>query len=158
MCEKSVKDELVSAIKSEIIRQYGENALANPDYGRIVNRKHFDRILGLITLEKVVHGRQSDPDTLRIAPTVMDEVGWDDAVMCEEIFGPVLPVLTFDGFEEVPALLLGRQKPLALYIFSKDRTHIDAVTSRIPFGGGCVNDTVIHLATSLTPESSMGRC
>ena len=156
LCEKSIKEELVEAIRSEIVRQYGENALTNPDYGRIVNRKHFDRLLGLIVPEKVVYGGQSDAATPKIVPTVMDHVCWDDAVMREEVFGPILPVLTFDDFEDVFGLLRGRQKPLALYIFSKDRTHISAVTSRIPYGGGCVNDVVIHLATSAMPFGGVG--
>ncbi len=156
LCDRGVKDRLVSAIKAEIVRQYGEDPLSNPDYGRIVNRKHFDRLLGLIEPEKVVHGGQSSPDTLQIAPTVLDNVTWDDPVMGEEIFGPLLPVLTFDNFGDVFSLLRDRQKPLALYIFSKDRAHISAVTARIPCGGGCVNDTVIHLATSAMPFGGMG--
>lgn len=156
LCEESIREALIHAIKSEIARQYGENALTNPDYGRIVNKKHFDRLLGLIAPEKVVCGGLSDAETLRIVPTVMDHVSWDDPVMREEIFGPVLPVLTFGDFEEVFGLLRGRQKPLALYIFSKDRSHISAVTSRIPYGGGCVNDVVIHLATSAMPFGGVG--
>ncbi len=156
LCDRSVKDRLVDAIKAEIVRQFGADALANPDYGHIVNRKHFDRLMGIIDPDKVVIGGQSDPDALRIVPTVMDRVGWDDPVMGEEIFGPVLPVLTFDRFEDVFMLLRGRQKPLALYIFSKDKAHIRAVTSRISFGGGCVNDTVIHLATSTMPFGGVG--
>ncbi len=156
LCDRTVKDRLVGAIKAEIIRQYGTDPLSNPDYGRIVNRKHYDRLMGLIAPDKVVHGGQSDPDTLRIAPTVLDNVTWDDPVMGEEIFGPILPVLTFDDFADIFPLLRDRQKPLALYIFSRNRSHIRAVTSGISFGGGCVNDTVIHLATSAMPFGGVG--
>ncbi len=156
LCDRRVKDRLVSAIKVEIVRQYGEKPLTNPDYGKIVNQKHFDRLLGLIDRSKVVLGGESSPETLQIAPTVMSNVTWDDAVMGEEIFGPILPVLSYDDFEDIFALLRGRQKPLALYIFSRDKSHISAVTSRIPYGGGCVNDVVIHLATSAMPFGGVG--
>ncbi len=156
LCESAVRDELVNAIKSEIKRQYGENPLCGADYGKIINKKHFDRLLGLINKDKVVLGGESNPETLQIAPTVMCGVSWDDAVMGEEIFGPILPVLTFDDFSEVFSVLNGRMKPLALYIFSDDRRRTDEVISRIPFGGGCVNDTVIHLATSEMPFGGVG--
>lgn len=156
LCEKPVKERLVSAITSEIIKQYGENPLSNPDYGRIVNKKHFSRLLHLIQPDQVSFGGQSDLDTLQIAPTVLEAVTWEDPVMKDEIFGPLLPILTFDEFEEVFRILRNRPKPLALYIFSRDKSHIHSVTTQIPFGGGCVNDTVIHLATSAMPFGGVG--
>ena len=161
LCEKSVKDELVSEIKKQIKKQYGEKPLENPDYGKIVNEKHFDRICGLIDEKKVVIGGKSDKNTLQIEPTVMDNVIFDDAVMGEEIFGPVLPVLTYDKLSDVVSLLQGKDKPLALYIFSQNRKNIKTITRRLSFGGGCVNDCVIHLATSSmgfggVGESGMG--
>ena len=148
LCESSVKDELVYHLKRQIIKQYGDDPLKNESYGRSVNQKHFERICGLIDQSKVVVGGTSDPKTLKIAPTVMDNVSWDDAVMGEEIFGPVLPIITYDKFEDIFSILHGKQKPLALYIFSENRKHQRAVTQRLPFGGGCINDVVIHLATS----------
>lgn len=148
LCHKSIKDELVRALCLEIKKQYGEEPLQNPDYGRIVNEKHFERLLKLIDSEKVVAGGKSSAGSLQIEPTVIDHVTEDDAVMREEIFGPVLPVLTFETFAELYDRLAGKPKPLALYMFSSDHTHIDEVISRISFGGGCVNDVVIHLATS----------
>lgn len=146
LCDPAIKDALIAEIKKEITRQFGEAPLKNPNFGKIINEKHFDRVSRLIDPTKVVAGGQTKRDTLQIAPTVLDEVTWDDAVMQEEIFGPVLPVLTYRRFEEVFDLPGG--KPLALYIFSTDKAHIEAVTSRCAFGGGCVNDTVIHLATT----------
>lgn len=148
LCEKSIKDELVAEIKNQIKKQYGENPLDNPDYGKIINSKHFERLCGLINSSKVAHGGETNPDTLQIAPTVMDNVTWEDAVMQEEIFGPIMPVLTYDKFDDIFEILHDKQKPLALYIFSENKTHIKAVTNRIRYGGGCVNDTIIHLATS----------
>ncbi len=148
LCDKSVKDELVSEIKKQIKKQYGENPLENPDYGKIVNEKHFERICGLIDGKKVVIGGKTDSRTLRIEPTVMDNVTFDDSVMGEEIFGPVLPVLTYDKFSDIEKILRGKDKPLALYIFSENRKNIKEITRKLSFGGGCVNDVVIHLATS----------
>lgn len=148
LCDRRVKDRLLAEIRSQIALQFGNNPLENPDYGRIVNRKHFDRIMGLIDRAKVVAGGRSDPDALRIEPTVMDNVTFDDPVMGEEIFGPVLPILTYDRFADVFDLLADRPKPLALYLFSQDSRRIKAVTQRIPYGGGCINDVIVHLATS----------
>ena len=148
LCHKNIKDKFVAEVKKQIKKQYGENPLSNPDYGKIINEKHFDRINGLIDKEKVVLGGNSDRDTLQIAPTVMDNISFDDAVMQEEIFGPVLPIITYEKFEDLFDILKGRQKPLALYIFSENRKNINAILERSSFGGGCINDVVIHLATS----------
>ncbi len=148
LCQREIKDRLVSAIVSEIKKQFGENPLENPNYGKIINRKHFDRLLGLIDKERTVFGAEYDEDTLRISPTVMTDVDWCDPVMQEEIFGPIIPVLTFDRRETVYDLLKDREKPLAFYIFSEDKSYIREITSRLRFGGGCVNDCIIHLATS----------
>ena len=161
LCDASIKDALVKALEAEISRQFGTRPLANPDYGRIVNVKHFDRLTGLLDPAKTVIGGESNPETLQIAPTVLDRVTWEDPVMQEEIFGPILPVLTYRNFEEIFGLLADRPKPLALYLFSEDRDHIRAVTARCASGGGCVNDVVIHLATSAmgfggVGESGMG--
>ena len=161
LCHESVRDTLLRELETQIRTQYGEHPLENPDYGRIVNRKHFERILSLIDPDKVVVGGGSDPDTLKIAPTVLSDVTWEDAVMQEEIFGPVLPVLTYRNLDEVMDQLNQRAKPLAIYLFSEDRRQIQTVTTRCSFGGGCINDTIIHLATSEmgfggTGESGMG--
>ena len=148
LCHKSVKDEFVKEVCKQIKKQYGENPLQNPDYGKIINEKHFDRLCGLIDSEKTVLGGNYNKDTLQIAPTVMDNITWDDAVMQEEIFGPIMPILTFENMDEVYDLLADQAKPLALYIFSEDKGTIREVTERIRYGGGCVNDCIIHLATS----------
>lgn len=148
LCEATVKEALVKEICAEIQKQFGENPLGNSDYGKIINEKHFERLCGLIDADKVIHGGTVHKETLQIAPTVLDRVTWKDAVMQEEIFGPILPILTFDKFEEVFETLSDRQKPLALYLFTEDKARVKAVTERIQYGGGCINDTIIHLATS----------
>ena len=162
-CDASIKDQLVKEICAQIKRQYGAKPLDNPSYGKIVNEKHFERLCGLMeaTCEetsdcdstntgeaRIICGGNSNPATLQIAPTVLDNVTWDDAVMQEEIFGPILPILTYDKFEEVFEILSDKEKPLALYLFSENKEHVKAVTERLRYGGGCINDTIIHLATS----------
>ena len=156
LCHESVKEQLVEEIGREILSQYGADPLKSPEYGKIVNEKHFDRLLGLMDPAKVVYGGESDRGTLQIAPTVLDRVTPDDPVMQEEIFGPVLPILTYREFEEVYAYLAHRPKPLALYFFSEDKARIREVTARVRYGGGCINDTVIHLATSELPFGGVG--
>ena len=144
----SVKDKFIAAVIAEIKRQYGEYPLENAAYGKIITRRHYDRICGLIDDKKVVFGGQRNEEELRIAPTVMTDVTRGDAVMGEEIFGPIMPVLTFDDAEALIADINSHPHPLAFYVFSSDAAFIKKLTSRCAFGGGCVNDTIIHLATS----------
>ena len=156
LCHSSVRDALVAELGRQIEKQYGKNPLENPDYGKIINEKHFRRLCGLMDEGKVVFGGNIDEETFRIAPTVMADVQWEDAVMGQEIFGPILPVLTYDSFDEIVAKLQGRDKPLALYLFSHNRRHIRTVTTQLRYGGGCINDVVIHLATSSMPFGGVG--
>ena len=148
LCQSSVKEELMREIVAQIKQQLGDEPLKESDYGRIVNRKHFERICGLIDPAKVICGGETDAEKLQISPTVMGDITWDDPVMGEEIFGPLLPVLTFESFEELVPLLADKPKPLALYLFSRDKAHIKEITERCAFGGGCINDVIIHLATT----------
>ena len=155
-CQESVREDLLVHLRREIIRQFGEHPLTNPDYGKIINKKHFDRICGLIDENKLYCGGEVRDAELRIAPTVLDGVTWDDAVMQEEIFGPVLPVLTYHSLEDLIKLLNEKPHPLAAYYFSSDRNQIRRFTSKVQFGGGCINDAVIHLATSNLPFGGVG--
>ncbi|MCR5285590.1 MAG: aldehyde dehydrogenase [Treponema sp.] len=161
LCHSSVKEKLIACIKKEIKNQFGEEALKNPDYGKIINQKHFERLCSLINEDKIVYGGKRNSSSLQIEPTLLDNVSWEDSVMGEEIFGPILPVLTFDKDEEIFNLLQNKQKPLAFYLFSQNKKQIKEFTSRFSFGGGCINDCVIHLATSSmgfggVGESGMG--
>ncbi len=173
LCDVRIRDQLVEAIQAEIVRQFGENPLLNPDYGKIINEKHFHRLLGLVDAEKIICGGQYDEKTLRIAPTVMTEVDWTDAVMGEEIFGPILPVLTFtvremitntgemsdsqaDFVTQAIRCVEEHPHPLALYFFSEDKKAQRRILDHCHFGGGCINDTIIHLATSAMPFGGVG--
>ena len=148
LCENSVKEAFVKAVVEEIEKQYGKHPLENKDYGKIINEKHFVRLCGLIDAGKVVAGGKTNAETCQIEPTVMDEVDYSDAVMGEEIFGPIMPIISFDDFDSVVDELKDKDKPLALYLFSSNKKHIKRVTSELSYGGGCINDVVIHLATS----------
>lgn len=156
LCDKRIRDELITAILAEIEKQFGKEPLKNPNYGKIINEKHFERILGLINGEKLVYGGQSEPELLRIAPTVLNNITWDDAVMGEEIFGPLLPILTFDTLDEALDTVESHPHPLALYFFSEDKAAQKKVLDTCRFGGGCINDTIIHLATSNMPFGGVG--
>lgn len=148
LCHRSVKDKFVQEVCAQIRHQYGNYPLENDDYGKIINEKHFERICSLIDSSKVIFGGEFNKHTLRIAPTVMDNVTWEDAVMQEEIFGPIMPIVTFDNFDEIYNLFADRPKPLALYMFSENKKRIHEISERVSYGGGCINDTIIHLATS----------
>lgn len=147
-CDRKIKYQLLAEIKRQIKRQFRSEPLTNKNYGKIINEKHFDRITKLIDSSKVVFGGKCDRTTLKIEPTVMDHVTFDDAVMQEEIFGPILPILTYDSLDQAIHKINSMPHPLALYVFTSDKTAARKVTARCGFGGGCINDTIIHLATS----------
>ncbi|MDE7010328.1 MAG: aldehyde dehydrogenase family protein, partial [Oscillospiraceae bacterium] len=161
LCDRAVHDRLVEEIQRQIALQFGPRPLENPDYGRIINQKHFDRLTRLLPSGETVHGGGMDPDTLRIEPTVLDNVRFCDPVMEEEIFGPILPILTYSSLDEALAEIEARPHPLAFYLFTENHALARQVMARCGFGGGCVNDVVIHLATHAMPfggfgESGMG--
>ncbi len=158
---KSVKDKFIGYVKEEIKRQFGD-CLSNEDYGCIINDKHFNRLSGLINEDKVVFGGKTDPATRKIQMTVMDNVTWDDAVMKEEIFGPIMPFLTYENLDDVIDEIRKHDKPLALYVFSESKANIEKIHSSCTFGGGCVNETDIHVITTAmgfggVGESGMGQ-
>ncbi len=156
LVQKSVKDKLVRQIEKYIRKMYGSDPCCNPEYPKMINRKHFDRVLGLIKDAHVVCGGGSRIDTCQIEPTVLGNITWNHPVMQEEIFGPVLPVLTYYDLKEAVALVNARPKPLALYLFTKDRKREKYVLRNVSYGGGCINDTVVHLATSHMPFGGVG--
>ena len=148
LCHNSVKERFVECVKAEIKRQYGSDYRNNPLYGKIISKKHFDRITGLIDPNKVVFGGGFDADSRKIEPTILDGITWEDKIMGEEIFGPLMPIVGFDDIEDVIDTVNRHDKPLALYIYAEEKEVIHSVTSRCSFGGGCINDCIIHLATS----------
>ena len=154
-----VHREVHDAFLGEMKRQFDlqcPDPLHNSGFTHMVNEKHFRRVLGLIDEAKAVYGGGADEKSLRIAPTILDGVTEDDPVMGEEIFGPVLPVLTVDSMEEAERFILARPKPLALYVFTRDRAVADRFVKHVPFGGGCVNDTISHILASNLPFGGVG--
>lgn len=158
ICKRDIKDRLTEEIIRQIHLQYGKSPLENADYGKIINAKHFDRISALIDPNKVICGGSSRRESLQIEPTVMDNVCKDDAVMKEEIFGPILPILVYDDFDKMLfELKTADSTPLALYLFSTDKNRIRRTVREIPYGGGCINDCIIHLASSELGFGGIGK-
>ncbi|WP_022669014.1 aldehyde dehydrogenase [Desulfospira joergensenii] len=157
LVHKKIKQDFLTAIKKRILDLYGRDASLSPDYGRIINKDHHARIVNLIDPDKVVVGGTFDQSKKYIAPTVMTDVTLEDKIMTEEIFGPVLPVLEYSGFDEIYEII-GQlpQHPLACYIFSRTRAVQEEVISKIRFGGGCVNHCIQHLVNPNLPFGGVG--
>ncbi len=146
-CARDIKDSLIEQIKKQIIAQYGENQIDNDDFPKMINKKQFDRVSRLIDAGRVLFGGNVDEDKLKIQPTLM-ESSFDSAEMNEEIFGPILPVVVFDSIDEAIEKINSGASPLALYIFTSDKSNAKKVMSACDFGGGCINDTIMQIASS----------
>lgn len=146
LVQEYVRGELLEQMKKWIRRMLGAEPLNNPEYPKIINEKHYKRLMGLIQPDKVFAGGTGDEKSLKIEPTILDRVTGEDKVMQEEIFGPLLPVLTYYNLEEAEEFILKREKPLALYVFTQDPKIQQRILNRISFGGGCINDTLMHIA------------
>ena len=156
LCHRSVHDAFIAVLKEELEQMYGVSPLDNPAYGKIINRRHFDRIVRLIDPQKVVVGGDTQPDRLRIAPTILDGVLPTDAVMQEEIFGPLLPVITVENSNEAFCFIQSRPHPLALYLFTSSRDEERRFMRGLQFGDGCVNDTISHIIPHNMPFGGVG--
>lgn len=146
-CHESVKEQLVKEIERQIVLQFTTDPLRNENYPKIINERRFEAVVSLINKDKVLFGGKTNKDKLKIEPTLVDAT-FDDDVMQEEIFGPVLPFVTFKDIDEAINKVNSLPTPLALYVFANDKKVQDKVLSQCQFGGGCVNDTIIHLASS----------
>ncbi|HLR08190.1 MAG TPA: aldehyde dehydrogenase [Bacillota bacterium] len=153
---EKVKTKFVKTLKKYIIAFYGKKPLQNKDYVKIINTHHFDRLHRFLTDGMIVHGGKSDRDKCMIEPTVLDNVSWQDDVMQEEIFGPILPVLSFRKLNDVITKLKQGEKPLAFYYFGKDERTQEQILEELSFGGGCINDTLYHLANPHLPFGGVG--
>ncbi|MFZ3589864.1 aldehyde dehydrogenase [Bacillus sp. DJP31] len=155
LVDKEIKSVFLEKLEFTIKEFYGD-ALNNPDYGRIVNESHFDRLSTYLRDGEVIFGGGSNKEELKMEPTILDQVSLDSAVMKEEIFGPIFPVVEYETLEDAIALIQSRPKPLALYLFSESQTTQAKVTENISFGGGCINDTLMHIATPYLPFGGVG--
>ena len=154
LVQERVQGRLLAEIKRCWEEFYGD-ALSSPQWPRMINEKHYNRVMALMAGEKIYCGGRGDGQ--RIAPTLLTQVPWDAPIMQEEIFGPVLPVISFERLEDVIPLINSREKPLALYLFTRRASAEEMILSRVPFGGGCVNDTIIHLASDRLPFGGVGQ-
>ena len=158
LVQRKVKNDLIKALKKTITEFYGENIEKSPDFGRIVNQKHFNRLNDLLQIHKdnVVFGGNSSKEDLYIEPTLLDNITNDNKIMKEEIFGPILPIITYDNFDEVLEIIQSKSKPLSLYLFSEDENMTHRVVEELSFGGGAINDTLMHLANPNLPFGGVG--
>lgn len=153
---KSVKQELADFMIKEVRGFYGPEPHKSPDYARIINRSHFDRLVSYLDNGHILSGGSCDAESLYIEPTILDDISWNDAVMQEEIFGPILPILEYEQLKNLFILLNDRPKPLALYLFSKNTETQKQVVEKLSFGGGCINDTIAHLGNHNLPFGGIG--
>ncbi len=156
LVHSSVKNELVEKMKRVVEDFYGSNPVENEGYTKIINEKHFNRLLGLVKGEKVIYGGEFDEKRLKINPCFIDNASWNSPVMQEEIFGPVLPIIEFENLEEVIERIKQRPKPLALYYFTTSKDREEKVLNSVSFGGGCINDTIMHLVSRHMPFGGVG--
>lgn len=156
LVHRDIKEALIIKLKEKIAAFYGDDPHKSADLGRIVNERHWERLTALLDAGKIAAGGDSRRDDLYVGPTIVDDVTWEDKIMEEEIFGPILPVLVYDNLDEAIKRINGRSKPLALYLFTSDKDTEEKVLERISFGGGCVNDTMLHLATPHLPFGGVG--
>lgn len=156
LVQESIKDQLVAELKKALLQFFGENAIESYDYGRIVNEKQFDRLTTYFTQGKLLGGGKTDRTQLYIEPTLMDGVSMEEPIMKEEIFGPILPIISFTTMEQALAIIAQNKNPLALYIFTESRQKEKDWINAVPFGGGCVNNVVFHLTNHKLPFGGRG--
>lgn len=158
---ESVRSAFTSRVRETIAEFYGTEPHQNGEFPHIINRHHFDRLSSLIgearkNNARAVTGGRTDPESLRIEPALIEGVAWEDPIMEEEIFGPILPIIGWSDESDLIARILSRPRPLALYLFTRDTAQKRRIVGRIPFGGGCVNDTVMHVASHAIPFGGTG--
>ncbi len=156
LVHQKVKKVFVENLKSEIKNALGDDPELSPDFARIINSKNWERQLQLIENQTIILGGESNRETLYLAPTLLDEPRLESLVMQEEIFGPILPIISYQSKSDINKIISSYEKPLSLYIFSEKKSFIDDILSKYSFGGGCVNDVVIHLANNNLPFGGVG--
>lgn len=153
LVHESVKDRLLNELVLQIQRQYGEHPLDDENYGKIISEKHFDKLISLLEGQNIYYGGKANRQTLKIEPTIVVDPKLDSPIMTEEIFGPIIPVVTYSTYEEALEIIRHNDTPLATYIFSQNKNTINFFENSVQFGGGCINDTIMHL---ITPRLAFG--
>lgn len=156
LIQKRVKSKFIGFLKQEIINAYGEDPKLSPDFTRIINKKNWQRLVGLIEEYKVISGGIHDEETLYISPTLIDEPYLDSEIMKDEIFGPLLPLLSYENESDLEKIISKYEKPLSLYVFTENKSFAEKIIQKFSFGGGCVNDTVVHFSNKRLPFGGVG--
>lgn len=154
LVHEDIKEQFVKAVKKYMVKFYGEHPETNDEYPKIINRHHFERLKALIRSSEQTP--VCNEDTLQLAPIILENTNWDSEVMKEEIFGPIIPILTFKNLDALIGSINSRPKPLALYIFTTNKDVEKKILTRVFYGGGCVNDTIVHLANPNIPFGGVG--
>ncbi len=154
---QSCKEALVNSMIQSIQTFFGKDPLQNPDYGRIINQRHFERLVALLAKGHILYGGQYDQTHLTISPTLIDGLSWDDPIMQEEIFGPLLPIFTFEKMDDIIPLIKAQPKPLSLYLFTKNKINEEKILQHLSFGGGCINDCMLQVANYHLPFGGVGQ-
>lgn len=156
LIQKDMKDKFMAYLKDEITAAYGHKPEESPDFARIVNSKNWNRLVDMIEHDKVVFGGQTDAESCYISPTLIDESDLDSLIMKDEIFGPLLPILSYDSEADIHVIISKYEKPLSLYVFTKNNSFAENIIQTYSFGGGCINDTVIHFSNKRLPFGGVG--
>jgi aldehyde dehydrogenase (NAD+) len=156
LIQKDMKSHFVDYMKAELQNAYGEEPKNSPDLARIINQKNWQRLVNKIDSHKVLIGGESDIEDCYIAPTLIEENSLDSLIMQDEIFGPLLPLLTYEDPKEIDAIIARYEKPLALYVFTENKTFGKEIMKKYAFGGGCINDTVVHFSNQRLPFGGVG--
>lgn len=156
LIDKNIKQEFINAMGKYIKEFYGNEPQKSPDFPRIVNEIHFERLSKYLEKGNILIGGQTDKKDCYIAPTLIDNVNWDDPIMQDEIFGPILPMIEYDNLNYAIESINSRPKPLALYIFSNNKNFQDKILLECSSGGCCINDTILHLASPYLPFGGVG--
>ncbi len=156
LVHQSIKHALTEALKKEITNAYSTEIKNSPDFARIINAKNWERLVGYLSSQKIVFGGSSDKESLFIEPTLIDEPELKSDVMQNEIFGPLLPIISYRNENELEKIILGYEKPLSLYVFTERKDFADHIINTLSFGGGCINDTLMHIANKHLPFGGVG--
>ena len=156
LIQKDMKSHFMEFMKLEITKAYGENPKSSPDYARIINTKNWLRLANMIEENKVIFGGQTDIEDCYISPPLIDESSVDTLIMQDEIFGPLLPILSYENEGDINRIISKYEKPLSLYVFTEDQKFAKKIIKHYSFGGGCINDTVVHFSNKRLPFGGVG--
>ncbi len=156
LIQERVKSKFIKLVKEEIKNAFGEDPQLSPDFTRIINKKNWQRLVSMIPEDKIAAGGIHDEESLYIAPTLIDEPSLDSEIMKDEIFGPLLPLLSYENEGDLNKIISRYEKPLSLYVFTENKSFVERMIQKFSFGGGCINDTVVHFSNKRLPFGGVG--